>query len=101
MKAIIIAVGASLVIAASPAAARWVWVPDKIECIVNDPTDTPLNVRSAPNGQILGALNNDTIVTLQGKVVWAKGQKWVRVVPEAGKSGWVFFDYLHCPEMGI
>jgi hypothetical protein len=48
MKAIIIAVGAGLVLAASPAAARWVWVPDKTECAVADPTGTPLNVRGTP-----------------------------------------------------
>lgn len=27
--------------------------------VVNDPTGTPLNVRSQPNGAILGALYND------------------------------------------
>jgi hypothetical protein len=93
---ITVVAGISLFVAVSPATAKWVWVPNKIECTVNDPTDTPLNVRSAPNGQILGALNNDTIVTLQGRAVLASGQKWVRVVPEVGKSGWVFFDYLSC-----
>jgi hypothetical protein len=79
MKAIIIAVGASLVLAASPASARWVWVPDKTECAVADPTGTPLNVRSTPpDGPILGALNNGTIVTVV-ETILARGQKWVRI----------------------
>jgi uncharacterized protein YraI len=96
MKAIIIAVGASLVLAASPAAARWVWVPDKTVCHVDDPTGTPLNVRSTPpNGPILGALNNGTMVTVKDTIL-AKGQKWVRIVPEIGKAGWVFRNYLDC-----
>jgi hypothetical protein len=32
------------------------------DCVVGDPTGTPLNVRSRPNGPILGALHNDTPV---------------------------------------
>ena len=28
------------------------------ECVVNDPTGTPLNVRTRPNGAIVGALYN-------------------------------------------
>ena len=95
MKAVIIAVGASLVIAASPATARWVWVPDKTVCHVDDPTGTPLNVRSTPNGPILGALNNDTVVTVV-ETTLVRGQKWVRIVPEIVKPGWVFRNYLDC-----
>jgi hypothetical protein len=95
MKAIIIAVGASLVIAASPATAGWVWVPDKTVCHVDDSTGTPLNVRSTPNGPILGALNNDTVVTVV-ETALSRGQKWVRIVPEIGTPGWVFHNYLDC-----
>jgi hypothetical protein len=96
MKATIIAVGASLVLAASPAAARWVRVPDRTECTVADPTGTPLNVRSTPpNGPILGALNNGAMVTVVESIL-ARGQKWVRILPEIGKPGWVFRNYLDC-----
>ena len=31
-------------------------------CKVTDPTGTPLNVRSAPNGKIIGTLANGTLV---------------------------------------
>ena len=31
-------------------------------CVVDDPTGTPLNVRTSPNGAILGALYNGAVV---------------------------------------
>jgi hypothetical protein len=64
-------------------------------CMVTDPTGTPLNVRSRPNGQILGALHNDTQVVIVGIAV-VGGKRWVRILPEAGKQGWVFSDYVSC-----
>jgi uncharacterized protein YraI len=64
-------------------------------CIVTDPTGTPLNVRSTPNGRIVGALHNDMQV---GIVAYAlvDGKRWVRVIPGIGKTGWVFADYVSC-----
>ena len=79
----------------SPAAARWQWVPDKLECVVADPTNTPLNVRSSPNGRIIGALHNDTQVVVTERVR-ANGEKWARVLPEVGKQGWVYWPFLSC-----
>ena len=65
-------------------------------CVVSDPTGTPLNVRSRPNGPILGALLNDTEVFISDMTV-AGGRKWAKVVPVGeGKSGWVFHDFLSC-----
>jgi uncharacterized protein YraI len=63
-------------------------------CTVADPSGTPLNVRSQPklDGSILGALNNDTSVVVKER----RGQ-WASIVPEsAGKSGWVWAEYLSC-----
>jgi hypothetical protein len=63
-------------------------------CTVADPSGTPLNVRSQPkpNGSILGALDNDTSVVVKER----RGQ-WASIVPEsAGKSGWVWAEYLSC-----
>jgi uncharacterized protein YgiM (DUF1202 family) len=63
-------------------------------CTVADPSGTPLNVRSQPklDGSILGALNNDTAVVVKER----RGQ-WASIVPEsAGKSGWVWAEYLSC-----
>ena len=44
-------------------------------CVVSDPTGTPLNVRSRPNGPILGSLYNDTEVFISDMTV-AGGRKW-------------------------
>ena len=66
------------------------------ECVVADPTGTPLNVRSRPNGTILGALHNDTRVIVTDSTV-ASGTVWSKVVPiEAGKVGWVLRSYIDC-----
>jgi hypothetical protein len=66
-------------------------------CIVADPTPTPLNIRMAPNGQILGAVANGVRVrVLERQTV--NGKAWALIEPgEAGaKSGWVFSSYLNC-----
>src|SRR5262249_40527209 len=55
-------------------------------CIVADPTGTPLNVRSRPNGTILGALHNDTKVIVTDSTI-VSGKVWSKVVPiDAGKT---------------
>jgi Bacterial SH3 domain len=64
-------------------------------CIVADPTGTPLNVRKDPSSSaaILGALNNGTSVS-----TGATRGEWVRIVPQEGKTGWVYRKYLDCPQ---
>ena len=59
-------------------------------CIVTDPTGTPLNVRSRPNGQILGALHNDTQVVIMGSAV-VGGKRWVRILPGSRQAGMGFW----------
>ena len=67
------------------------------ECVVADPTGTPLNVRERPNGRIIGALFNGVVVYVRDLTVDAGGQRWAYVVPlKEGKSGWVFRPYLDC-----
>jgi len=69
----------------------------QVECSVADPTGTPLNVRSRPNGPILGALHNGTPVFLSDLALDTHAQRWAKVVPlYEGRSGWVFRDYLDC-----
>ena len=66
------------------------------ECVIDDPTGTPLNVRNQPNGKILGALNNGVAVFASAMT---KDGKWVYIrptPPAPGKSGWVYFDHLDC-----
>jgi len=66
-------------------------------CTVTDPTGTPLNVRTSPNGPILGALHNGATVQILQTTVDASGRPWAFVAPqEAGKNGWVFGAYLTC-----
>jgi uncharacterized protein YraI len=68
----------------------------QMKCTVNDPTGTPLNVRSEPNGPILGSLYNGARVDLW-ELVYVRDKPWARVTPVGpGKSGWVFRQYLKC-----
>ena len=71
-----------------------------IDCVVTDPTKTPLNLRRTPNGTILGALHNDTTVFIR-EIVFVNGKRWAHLVPETGRhNGWVLFDYLDCSRLG-
>ena len=68
-----------------------------LECTVDDPTGTPLNVRSRPNGPIVGALHNGAAVFVSDLILDGSGRRWAKIVPEEeGKSGWVFREYLMC-----
>jgi hypothetical protein len=68
-------------------------------CIVADPTGTPLNIRSMPNGPILGALYNGVTVLVL-KVVNVNGKQWAQIFPEVPtnktKPEYVYFNYLNC-----
>jgi hypothetical protein len=67
------------------------------ECTVADPTGTPLNVREQPNGRIAGALYNGAAVYVKDLTVDRDGRRWAYIIPlKAGKSGWVFREYLDC-----
>ena len=68
-----------------------------LECTVDDPTGTPLNVRSGPNGPIVDALHNGAAVFVSDLILDGSGRRWAKIVPIGeGKSGWVFRDYLMC-----
>lgn len=66
-------------------------------CVVADPTGTPLNVRTSPGGQVIKTLNNGTSVTILDGPSLAEG-KWVYIGSyKAGVPiGWVYRDYLDC-----
>ncbi len=67
------------------------------DCVVNDPTGTPLNVRARPNGPILGALHNGAVVEILDSTFDHRGRPWSYIAPiEAGKRGWVFREFLNC-----
>jgi uncharacterized protein YraI len=65
-------------------------------CVVVDPSGTPLNVRSEPDGAILGALHNGATVRLLGAAADSEGRPWAYVAPRKGKAGWVFRRYIDC-----
>jgi hypothetical protein len=65
-------------------------------CVVTDPTGTPLNVRSRPNGAILGALHNGIVVRVTERDFDQQGRAWVYVVPQQGRAGWVFREFVSC-----
>ena len=68
-------------------------------CIVADPTGTPLNVRSKPNGTIVTTLKNGTEVFIDD-TEYIKGNPWYKVSRningEYKTLGWVFGKYLKC-----
>jgi uncharacterized protein YraI len=60
-------------------------------CIVTDPTGTPLNIRSSPNGGIVGTLRNGTSVTIQTVAYDGQGRPWAYI-----GVGWVFREFVTC-----
>ncbi len=81
-----------IVVLATLATAAW-----GQNCVVSDPSGTPLNVRSHPNGPILGALHNGVTVRILDTTFDDRGRPWAYVAPlDAGRRGWVFRNYLDC-----
>jgi len=60
-------------------------------CIVTDPTGTPLNIRSAPNGEIIGTLRNGASVTIRATSYDGQGRLWAYI-----GAGWVFREFISC-----
>jgi hypothetical protein len=67
-------------------------------CRVMDPTGTPLNVRVAPNGQIVGALPNGLLVSIVNMADDANGKPWAFIAryDNARPIGWVFREFIAC-----
>jgi hypothetical protein len=67
-------------------------------CKVTDPTGTPLNVRSAPNGKVIGTLGNGVLVSVIEYKDDANGKPWVDVADYKTKKpiGWVFREFVSC-----
>jgi hypothetical protein len=67
-------------------------------CRVMDPTSTPLNVRTAPNGRIVGALPNGLLVTVLDRATDGNGRSWVYVArfDDGRPVGWVFREFIAC-----
>lgn len=64
-------------------------------CTVIDPTGTPLNVRSGPNGEIVGTLRKGAKVEVIEHQEH-EGKTWALVSRYGADWGYVFGDYLIC-----
>lgn len=71
----------------------------EIVCAVADPTGTPLNIRTEPNGEIVGSVRNGEKLRVYA-VREANGKLWAEAWRDPGDNavGWVFDDYLKCEE---
>lgn len=68
-------------------------------CLVDDPTGTPLNVRSAPNGTILMALANGTRVDVIEEMKIGP-KRWLFIARQGERLGWAFGAYVVCKQPG-
>ena len=65
-------------------------------CRVADPTGTPLNVRTSPEGTIVATFRNGDPVTMLDSRVF-RGSTWVYVgTPDLKPIGWVYRNYVNC-----
>jgi hypothetical protein len=71
---------------------------NQTNCRVMDPTGTPLNVRTPPNGHIVGTLNNGDQVTVLDRTSGLRGKTWVYVGNYENNKpiGWVFREFIVC-----
>ncbi len=76
---------------ASPAGAQ-------SRCKVMDPTGTPLNLRAAPDGKIVGTLSNGAFVSVVKEGVGADGKPWAYIAryQDDVALGWVFREFIAC-----
>ena len=67
-------------------------------CRVMDPTGTPLNIRAAPNGEIVGKAENGALVTIIDTTRDSRGRPWAYVAHMASGQplGWVFREFVAC-----
>jgi hypothetical protein len=66
-------------------------------CIVADPSPTPLNVRTAPYGRIVGTLDDGQGVSILDSSTDNQGRPWVYVADDSGNPlGWVYREYVVC-----
>lgn len=69
------------------------------ECVVNNPSGRPMNVRDGPRGAITDIVSNGKHVRAVRFASADNGQPWAYISEiNAGREiGWVFFPYLTCP----
>lgn len=66
-------------------------------CSVADPTPTPLNIRTSPNGKIVRTITNGERVRILDQTRDPRGKQWVYIADVGSQPlGWVFREYLAC-----
>ena len=65
-------------------------------CVVTDPTGTPLNIRTSPNGKIVGKIANGERIRMSDQTT-ESGKEWAYISNAASRPlGWVFRKFLAC-----
>ncbi|MDO4641668.1 MAG: SH3 domain-containing protein [Neisseria sp.] len=66
-------------------------------CLIHDPAGLPINVRSSPDGSVLGNLKNGTRVQSDlsrvGSWVYIS---WDKPALNSSYSGWIYRSFLRC-----
>jgi hypothetical protein len=66
-------------------------------CFIADPTGTPLNIRTSPNGKIVRTITNGEHVRILDQARDPHGKQWVYIADVGSQPlGWVFREYLVC-----
>ena len=69
---------------------------DRNTCVIADPTGTPLNIRTSPNGKIVGKIANGERVRISDQTT-EDGKQWAYISNTASRPmGWVFRRFLSC-----
>ena len=66
-------------------------------CFIADPTPTPLNIRTSPNGKIVRTIVNGERVRILDQTRDQRGKQWVYIADASSQPlGWVFREFLAC-----
>jgi hypothetical protein len=69
---------------------------DTNTCVVADPTGTALNIRTSPNGKIVGKIANGERIRISDQTT-EDGKQWAYISNAASRPmGWVFRKFLSC-----
>jgi hypothetical protein len=69
---------------------------DRSTCVVADPTGSPLNIRTSPNGKVVGKIGNGERIRISDQRT-ENGKEWAYISNAASRPmGWVFRKFLEC-----
>ena len=72
-----------------------------LDCIVADPTGTPLNIRISPNGKTIATARKGTrIQVFEGQEKYDNQNRpwyYVALPTSAAPDGYALAAYIHCP----